>query len=88
MSVLVLLDIVITDKQTNLSADIRFRDMPARLLDKPNEDKLAGEKSHLMHRKYGWSDGLIVELIHTKNKLNKDMTDEILIEVGSQKCKS
>ena len=41
----------------------------ARLLDKPNEDKLAGEKSHLMHRKYGWSDDLIVELIPYKEQV-------------------
>ena len=76
------------DQRVLFTINSKSFEVSARLLDKPNEDNLAGEKCHLMHRKYGWSDGLIVELIHTKNKLNKDMTDEILIEVGSQKCKS
>jgi hypothetical protein len=41
----------------------------ARLLDKPDEDKSAGEKSLLMHRKYDWSDGLIEELIPSKEQV-------------------
>ena len=34
----------------------------ARIVDKHSESKLAEEVSSLMHTKYGWSDGLIVEL--------------------------
>jgi len=34
----------------------------ARIVDRHNESKLAEEVSSLMHTKYGWSDGLIVEL--------------------------
>jgi len=34
----------------------------ARTVDKHIEDKLAGEIANLMNAKYGWSDGLIVEL--------------------------
>jgi deazaflavin-dependent oxidoreductase (nitroreductase family) len=34
----------------------------ARVVDKHSESKLAEEVSSLMFRKYGWSDGLIVEL--------------------------
>jgi deazaflavin-dependent oxidoreductase (nitroreductase family) len=34
----------------------------ARIVDKHGEPKLAEEVSSLMHTKYGWSDGLIVEL--------------------------
>ena len=54
------------DQRVLFTMNSKSFEVSARLLDKPNEDKLAGEKSHLM----------------------KDMTDEILIEVGSQKCKS
>ena len=34
----------------------------ARRVDKNSEHKLAGEIASLMNTKYGWSDGLIVEL--------------------------
>ena len=34
----------------------------ARIVDKNTDSKLAEEVSNLMHIKYGWSDGLIVEL--------------------------
>jgi deazaflavin-dependent oxidoreductase (nitroreductase family) len=34
----------------------------ARTVDKHSEYKLAGEIASLMNSKYGWSDGLIVEL--------------------------
>jgi deazaflavin-dependent oxidoreductase (nitroreductase family) len=34
----------------------------ARIVDKHTESKLAERISSLMHTKYGWSDGLIVEL--------------------------
>jgi deazaflavin-dependent oxidoreductase (nitroreductase family) len=34
----------------------------ARIVDKHNDSKLAEEVSNLMYTKYGWSDGLIVEL--------------------------
>jgi hypothetical protein len=40
----------------------------ARIVDKQNESKLAEEVSSLMHTKYGWSNGLIVELTpHNKD---------------------
>jgi deazaflavin-dependent oxidoreductase (nitroreductase family) len=35
----------------------------ARIVDKHSEPKLTEEVSDLMHTKYRWSDGLIVELI-------------------------
>jgi deazaflavin-dependent oxidoreductase (nitroreductase family) len=34
----------------------------ARIVDKNTDSKLAEEISNLMHTKYGWSDGLIVEV--------------------------
>jgi hypothetical protein len=34
----------------------------ARVVDKQSESKLAEDVSSLMHAKYGWSDGLIIEL--------------------------
>jgi deazaflavin-dependent oxidoreductase (nitroreductase family) len=34
----------------------------ARIVDKKTDSKLAEEVSNLMHTKYGWSDGLIVQL--------------------------
>ncbi len=34
----------------------------ARIADKNTDSKLAEEVSSLMHTKYGWNDGLIVEL--------------------------
>ena len=41
----------------------------ARIVDKHSESKLAEEVSSLMHTKYRWSDGLIVELTpHEKDQ--------------------
>jgi hypothetical protein len=40
----------------------------ARTVDKHSEHKLAGEIASLMNSKYGWSDGLIIELMpHNKD---------------------
>ena len=36
----------------------------ARIVDQEKEPKLVAEVSNLMGRKYGWNEGLIVELIH------------------------
>jgi hypothetical protein len=41
----------------------------ARIVDKNNEYKLAEEISNLMNTKYGWNDGLIVELIPHKQQI-------------------
>jgi deazaflavin-dependent oxidoreductase (nitroreductase family) len=41
----------------------------AGLVDRHSESKLAEEVSSLMHRKYGWSDGLIVELTPYKEQI-------------------
>jgi hypothetical protein len=41
----------------------------ARTVDKSTDSKLAEEVSSLMHRKYGWSDGLIVELTPYKEQI-------------------
>ena len=41
----------------------------ARLVDKSKEPILANAVSDLMFNKYGWSDGLIVELTSKDNKL-------------------
>jgi hypothetical protein len=57
------------DQRVLFTINSKSFEASARLLDKPNEDKLDGEKSHLMHRKYGWSDGLIVELIPYKEQV-------------------
>ena len=35
----------------------------ARIVDQEKEPKLVGEVSKLMSRKYGWNEGLVVELI-------------------------
>ena len=43
----------------------------ARIVDKHTDPKLVEEVSSLMHRKYGWSNGLIVELILNKEHGNK-----------------
>ena len=40
----------------------------ARIVDKQSESKLAEEVSSLIHTKYGWNDGLIIELTpHSKD---------------------
>ena len=40
----------------------------ARIVDKNTDSRLVGELSNLMNTKYGWSDGLIVELTpHNKD---------------------
>jgi deazaflavin-dependent oxidoreductase (nitroreductase family) len=41
----------------------------ARTVDKHREHKLAGEVSSLMDTKYGWRDGLIVELMPYKEQI-------------------
>ena len=41
----------------------------ARLVDKSKEPILANSVSDLMFNKYGWNDGLIVELTSKDNKL-------------------
>jgi hypothetical protein len=41
----------------------------ARILDKHSDSRLAEAVSSLMHRKYGWSDGLIVELTPHKEQI-------------------
>jgi hypothetical protein len=41
----------------------------ARTVDKHSEHKLAGEIASLMNSKYGWSDGLIVELTPHKEQI-------------------
>jgi hypothetical protein len=43
----------------------------ARIVDKHREPKLAEEVSGHMHTKYGWSDGLIVELAPSNVLLNR-----------------
>ena len=40
----------------------------ARIIDKNSHSKLAEEVSNLKHRKYGWSDGLTVELTPYKEQ--------------------
>ena len=42
----------------------------ARTVDKHIEHKLAGEIANLMNTKYGWSDGLIVELTPDKEQVD------------------
>ena len=41
----------------------------ARIVDKHNESKLAEKVSSIMHTKYGWSDGLILELTPYKEQV-------------------
>jgi deazaflavin-dependent oxidoreductase (nitroreductase family) len=41
----------------------------ARTVDKHSEHKLVGEIASLMNTKYGWSDGLIVELTPHKEQI-------------------
>ena len=43
----------------------------ARTVDKHNEPNLVEEVSSLVYAKYGWSNGLIVELILNKEHGNK-----------------
>jgi hypothetical protein len=41
----------------------------ARIVDKNTDSRLVGEVSNLMNTKYGWSDGLVVELMPYKEQI-------------------
>jgi deazaflavin-dependent oxidoreductase (nitroreductase family) len=41
----------------------------ARIVDKNTDSKLSDEVSNLMNTKYGWSDGLIIELAPSKEQI-------------------
>ena len=41
----------------------------AQIVDKNTEPKLAEEVSNLMYKKYGWNDGLIVQLTPYKEQI-------------------
>jgi hypothetical protein len=53
----------------------------ARVVDKSTDSKLAEEVSSLMNTKYGWSDGLIVELRMKYNAMKHGLN---LFEIISQ----
>jgi deazaflavin-dependent oxidoreductase (nitroreductase family) len=53
---------IMHDQRVLFTVNSKSFEGTARIVDKHNDSKLAEEVSNLMYTKYGWSDGLIVEL--------------------------
>jgi hypothetical protein len=53
---------IMHDQSATFTVNSRSFEGTARTVDKLTEHKLSGEIASLMHAKYGWSNGLIVEL--------------------------
>jgi hypothetical protein len=58
---------IISDPKVSLKIDNKVYKGYARLVDKIKEPILANAVSDLMFEKYGWNDGLIVELTSNDN---------------------
>ena len=59
---------IIHDQRVMFTVNSNSFEGTARVVDKHSEAKLAEGVSSLMHTKYGWSDGLIVELMPYKEQ--------------------
>jgi deazaflavin-dependent oxidoreductase (nitroreductase family) len=55
---------IIRNPKVSFAVDNNIFKGTARIVDKNKELKLTDEVSQLMSTKYGWNEGLIVELIH------------------------
>ena len=53
---------IMHDSRVMFTVNSKSFDGTGRIVDKDSEGKLVEEVSNLIHTKYGWSDGLIVEL--------------------------
>ena len=53
---------IIHNSRVSFTVNYKSFEGKARIVDKTTDAKLAEEVSNLMHTKYGWSDGLIVEI--------------------------
>jgi deazaflavin-dependent oxidoreductase (nitroreductase family) len=60
---------IISDPNVSFNVNNKAYKGYARLVDKSKESILANAVSDLMFSKYGWNDGLIVELTSKNNKL-------------------
>ena len=60
---------IIHDQRILFTVKSKSFEGTARIVDKHTESKLAEEVSNLMYTKYGWSDGLIVELTPYKEQV-------------------
>jgi hypothetical protein len=58
---------IISDHNVSFNVNNKTYKGYARLVDKNKEQTLANAVSDLMFRKYGWNDGLIVELTSNNN---------------------
>ncbi|HJT47962.1 MAG TPA: nitroreductase/quinone reductase family protein [Nitrososphaeraceae archaeon] len=59
---------IIRDQRVTFTVNSKSFEGKGRILDKTNDAKLAEEVSNLAHTKYGWSDGLFVELTPYKEQ--------------------
>ena len=59
---------IIHNSRVRFTVNYKSFDGKARIVDKTTDAKLAEEVSNLVHTKYGWSDGLIVELTPYKEQ--------------------
>ena len=60
---------IIVDPNVTFNVNNKIYKGYARIVDKSKESKLANAVSDLMFSKYGWNDGLIVEITSKDNKL-------------------
>jgi F420H(2)-dependent quinone reductase len=60
---------IIHDPRVMFTVNFKSFEGAARIVDKHTDSKLAEEISNLMYKKYGWNDGLIVELTPYKQQI-------------------
>ena len=61
---------IMRDQRVTFTLNSKSFEGKGRILDKTNDAKLVEEVSNLFHTKYGWSDGLIVELTPYKEQVD------------------
>jgi deazaflavin-dependent oxidoreductase (nitroreductase family) len=61
---------IIHNSRVTFTVNYKSFEGKARIVDKNADSKLVEEVSNLVHTKYGWSDGLIVELTPYKEQVD------------------
>jgi deazaflavin-dependent oxidoreductase (nitroreductase family) len=61
---------IIHNSRVTFTVNYKSFEGKARIVDKNADSKLVEEVSNLVHTKYGWSDGLIVELTPYKEQFD------------------
>ena len=61
---------IIHNSRVTFTVNYKSFEGKARIVDKNADSKLVEEVSNLVHTKYGWSDGLIIELTPYKEQVD------------------